>query len=314
MGGGHHGAIIIMNVLLNELSYLHAPAISDDDLTLILNSLAEAIRFYRSLAPINQVTFWVSDLRIIESGIFLRNQPYHYTLRLVNTETRTVLLSMFSKLHFLDVEGTESFKHLTLNLSTSSIPKFMNLFFLNYGALSLFSDPSWHLSKLEFKNSAGEAINIDNWPKIEFFGDVTDYLNNVRNFFSSLITRLKINEHLFLPYRNVSDLIFRDSKFELYYRHLSANDKMAAFQLIGTAVAELNGYTSQANLNLLNSSKIKKRNIFHNSTTKKYVSIDFEKGVFEVLNEMGIHLGEYNFQGRQTGNADQHGRHDIRIK
>ena len=55
------------------------------------------------------------------------------------------------------------------------------------------------------------------------------------------------------------------------------------------------------------------REIF-NSKTKPmiYLSIDFEKGAFEVCNHNGKHVGEFSYEGIQTGKAKED--HSIRIK
>ena len=42
------------------------------------------------------------------------------------------------------------------------------------------------------------------------------------------------------------------------------------------------------------------------------MSIDFEKGAFEVCNYKGDHIGEYSYEGIQTGKAKLD--HGIKIK
>ena len=83
------------------------------------------------------------------------------------------------------------------------------------------------------------------------------------------------------------------------------------FSKLGKEVAYRNGYIFDEEVTRINNSAI--REIF-NSKTKPmiYLSIDFEKGAFEVCNHNGKHVGEFSYEGIQTGKAKED--HSIRIK
>jgi hypothetical protein len=93
-------------------------------------------------------------------------------------------------------------------------------------------------------------------------------------------------------------------------------EKLDTIKKMARNVAEINGYTFNQGLSSHNQ-KIKKslRAIYEagEENNKMYLSTDFEKGRFEVCNYRGKHLGEYNFGGEKTSDADNQGKHDISI-
>jgi hypothetical protein len=78
-------------------------------------------------------------------------------------------------------------------------------------------------------------------------------------------------------------------------------------------VARINGYVPDPVISSINATDRKKRNIFFNGKLEKYISIDYEKGAFELHDLKGKHLGEYNYQGDLISGADLKGGHDIRL-
>ena len=45
---------------------------------------------------------------------------------------------------------------------------------------------------------------------------------------------------------------------------------------------------------------------------KQYISLDFAHGMFEFLDDKGVHLGEFHFDGSPNKSADSIGRHDFK--
>lgn len=83
------------------------------------------------------------------------------------------------------------------------------------------------------------------------------------------------------------------------------------FLKLGKEVAYRNGYILDEELTRINRDAI--REIFRSKTKPiVYLSIDFEKGAFEVCNYKGDHIGEYSYEGIQTGKAKLD--HGIKIK
>jgi uncharacterized membrane protein YfhO len=75
----------------------------------------------------------------------------------------------------------------------------------------------------------------------------------------------------------------------------------------------MKGYVFNEKVTKINQTKNAIREIY-NSRTKSiiYLSIDFEKGAFEVCNYRGCHLGEFSYEGEKIGNAKPD--HDIKLK
>ena len=83
------------------------------------------------------------------------------------------------------------------------------------------------------------------------------------------------------------------------------------FSKLGKEVAYRNGYIFDEKITRINSNAI--REIFRSKTkTIVYLSIDFEKGAFEVCDYKGNHIGEFSYEGIQTGKAKAD--HGIKIK
>lgn len=83
------------------------------------------------------------------------------------------------------------------------------------------------------------------------------------------------------------------------------------FLKLGREVAYRNGYIFNKELTKINNTAI--REIFSSKTNPViYLSIDFEKGAFEVCNHSGAHMGEFSYEGKQIGKAKSD--HSIKIK
>lgn len=84
------------------------------------------------------------------------------------------------------------------------------------------------------------------------------------------------------------------------------DQKLSTIQEMADNVARINGYSLNNELSSLNQ-KIKnsRREIYETGSdrNKVYLSVDFEKGAFELCNHAGEHQGEYKFNGELSGNA-----------
>lgn len=85
------------------------------------------------------------------------------------------------------------------------------------------------------------------------------------------------------------------------------HDKQAIIQPVADGIAKLNGYKFNKNLSTLNQRKSSSyRKIYESVCSdeeKIYLSVDFEKGAFELCNHEGVHQGEYKFDGEKSGRA-----------
>lgn len=91
-------------------------------------------------------------------------------------------------------------------------------------------------------------------------------------------------------------------------------EKEAYFQKIGTEICLANYYTYEDKL----SAKEQKicgslRRIFSIECNRhlQYLSIDFEGGMFELHDSRGHHQGEFRWDGKNNGNPDPTGHHDL---
>ncbi len=90
------------------------------------------------------------------------------------------------------------------------------------------------------------------------------------------------------------------------------DQRLSSIQRIAHEVAIINGYKINNHLSSLNQRlKNSRREIYEagNDRAKVYLSVDFEKGAFELCNYAGEHKGEYKFNGDKSGDAKA--EHDI---
>lgn len=94
----------------------------------------------------------------------------------------------------------------------------------------------------------------------------------------------------------------------------TSQERLAIIIDIGKKVAERNSYSHDNKVSTLNTSDNVKRIIFGagKGKDKIYLSIDLEKGGFEVCNYIGEHLGEYFYDGSFV--SGQKANHGIRVK
>lgn len=112
-------------------------------------------------------------------------------------------------------------------------------------------------------------------------------------------------------YNNDIELVF----YEEIMKKQSVENRIAYAEIIGLKVANINYYKFEDKISTNESEQSKKkRRVF--STLKDgvrvFLSIDFEKGMFEILDHSGKHLGEFRFGGTKNKNADDEGNHDLK--
>jgi len=300
-----------MHVLLNELSYANgAQRLDADRLQVVVKGLIDAIRFFKSVSPI-QIIYWSTDSRIHQDGHkFLDNKSYREFLSSVSREERGVLLALFSKLSHLEVAAEEAVLEQRTGLQCLSVGPYLKLDGAKFGCLSLFTDDPWETHELVF-NEKNDCVKLKNWPRQKFV-DIVNYAAAFKTYFSGFRWQ-SIPEIAFLPNNSLSSKLFDEKRFVEFYDNLAGGERLAAFQIVGELVATLNGYEVHSDANRKNKTKDKKRNIYFNVQLNRFISIDYEKGAFELLDGGGKHLGEYSFTGEQISGPDDKGKHDIII-
>ncbi len=97
--------------------------------------------------------------------------------------------------------------------------------------------------------------------------------------------------------------------FEEHIANLPAGERVAKIKSAASSVAAANGMKKNNAL-----SKINGRDIYSAPDGRLY-ALDSQHGRFEVINaKNGKHLGEVDFDFKETKNADKSGRHNLRLK
>lgn len=145
---------------------------------------------------------------------------------------------------------------------------------------------------------------------------------------------IKWTDDNFLPNKHYSNLILREelekvkgrfdrSRYvDLFYEHVmkpkkAGGEKEGYIREIGTRLCQANYYTYDREV----SDKNKERSgygvlrvifsIIGRQGKKQYISLDFEKGMFEYYDYLGRHMGEYRFDGSNNKRAER--SHDILV-
>lgn len=87
-------------------------------------------------------------------------------------------------------------------------------------------------------------------------------------------------------------------------------DKYELFSKVAREVAGRNTYTYNKLLSVKNG-RAAKREIY--SSRNSHLSVDFEKGCFEVYSQRGEHRGEWSYTNKMLSEKDASGRHDIEV-
>ncbi len=95
--------------------------------------------------------------------------------------------------------------------------------------------------------------------------------------------------------------------------------KISILSEVADVIAQLNGWELDEGLSKTNKTPDKYRRIYHPAKFSKrnaYISIDFEKPdiYFELHDKKGRHMGEYKWNGEQSGPADNTGLHNIIVR
>lgn len=191
-------------------------------------------------------------------------------------------------------------------------------------AVSFQTESFWNKSSLELihiteddnNNTLEQIVTVNHASTKRHIDEQNDWLSSLMS--KGLIgTEWKPSENLF-PNIDFSNQIIKDEDWSNFYSERdaakNANDRLAVIIDIGKKVAARNQYYSDKKVSELNTTKTKLRIVFGagKGHDRIYLSIDLEKGGFEVCNYLGEHLGEYFFDGSlQSGKK---AGHNLRIK
>jgi hypothetical protein len=153
---------------------------------------------------------------------------------------------------------------------------------------------SWHLWKIQWYREHPETID---WNKKDTFLANKEYSNE--------ILKKEIEKH------GKGDLLKGNNLTTIFYDEVMKHkgpELEAYTNEIGRRIAEANYYTFEP---FLSSSEQKRKRSFRKifsliagNGSKQYISLDFEKGMFEYHNYRGEHLGEYRFDGIKSKDSE----------
>ncbi|CAD6882449.1 hypothetical protein [Methylomonas albis] len=173
----------------------------------------------------------------------------------------------------------------------------------NYQTFS-FEGSKWDIDSINVDwhcNGQVKSIDVINHWKIKE-RLIADLLNDYQPDKSNLPTLNKP-----LPNLKLSNEFVDLAKFRADLNSHSHEGKLALIQSIADRIAKLNGYKFNPNLSTSNQIKSKSyRKIYESiceNGKKIYLSVDFEKGAFELCNHEGEHQGEIKFDGEKSGIA-----------
>ena len=112
----------------------------------------------------------------------------------------------------------------------------------------------------------------------------------------------------FLSKEQMEHFTIADGFHSLIMAH-KGSERYAYAETIGKQVLEINGYIFEDELTQREQEVAKSlRSVFSiigKDGHKQYVSIDFEHGMFEFINHLNVHLGEFRFDGTYNSGSEQ---------
>lgn len=191
-------------------------------------------------------------------------------------------------------------------------------------AVSFNSSTQWNKSSLDLihmtENEQGEtleqSVSVKHASSLTHIDEQKEWLDYL--IAHKLIgTDWKPSENYF-PHLEFSNALIENGNWETFKQKRdgakSNQERLAIIIEIGKKVAERNSYTHDNRVSTINTSDTVKRIIFGagKGKDKIYLSIDLEKGGFEVCNYLGEHIGEYFYDGSEI--SGKKAGHDIRVK
>lgn len=301
-----------MRVLFNEMSCgERGDQFTDAEVVELLIELIDSIDFIRQISGRENPTFYVTDPQFLsDNGRFLGRKSIKTCAVLLRPEYKSALSFMLVRTHVLPL-GNHLHTEINLRTTTDAIVPYLRLQGARVGSLSVFTNEVWQEAMIRFE-PGGVVESIFNFPKIEFTR-LEQYVEAAEACCAKVAAALGQEAGEFLPLKRLTNYFLSNRKFKLSYAKGGQRDKLADYQIVGAAVARINGYVADPVISSINATDRKKRNIFFNGKLEKYISIDYEKGAFELHDLKGKHLGEYNYQGDLISGADLKGGHDIRL-
>lgn len=191
-------------------------------------------------------------------------------------------------------------------------------------AVSFKSDTFWDKSSLELihitedenRNTIEQTVTVKHASSKVHIDEQNKWLSSL--LAKGLIgTEWKPSKNLF-PNLDFSNQLVEDGDWSNFLAERdaseNANERLAVIIDIGRKVASRNQYYPDHKVSQLNTTSSKKRIVFGAGKGKDriYLSIDLEKGGFEVCNYVGEHIGEYFYDGSKQ--SDKKAGHNLKIK
>ncbi len=287
--------------------------------------------------PLNE---WAAAIR---SETFIGNEPWNEFEQLVKTLANEYDIQkiLFTKSDASDLQ--KEFYALQSRTEQQRMKTFYDKYIEKY-TVSSFSD-EYICREVKMKESVAVLLTVAYSEKVPTVSILYDDAFACDSFKACLfdsrkekgktvilknlhIENLEIYKEFFLtgiPPRELnpqSNPIWNVEKTKKYYDTLpsliglSKEEKNYLFIQEGTHVARLNGWEKDKNLSEINSTSQKMRHVFRPKKFKDkdaaFLSIDFEKRAFELLNHRGKHLGEISYLGEK--NTGPKPNHDIKLK
>ena len=283
----------------------------------VLSGFLASLKLISKTAAGDQPVYWSSDEGIFDQGHnFISGKSLQTLASLAESrEIKVALLSFQSRLKVLDCSRSNEYVEAGSSLRTKALHPYLRKITHDGCAISIFSNPCWGVGELTYQSVADKSVEV--LPNVPMLAsdELSKLLLNVVPFFSCVGKLSNDGENSVLPKLSISDAFLDNECLRELYKRASRNknERLAAYSLVGSAVAEINGYALDSAVSAKNGTAKKLRKIFFHKKRGRYLSIDFEKRAFEFLGRKGEHLGEYSYSGLKLSGADGSGKHDIAI-
>lgn len=306
-----------MEIFINELSLPPHETPPPEEEAHIINALISTLKTINTLNKNKQPNYLLENADIFElTTPFICQKSLQQLQQELPREERVIILSFMDKIKILSSTPTDSHIEQLSRRQTTAFSSYINEATKSL-SICLASSALWDHPEIHFESTNSHTTetitNLTN-PNLSELTSATSKMYPLLKLFASshASTRGEI-----LPNAQISNHLLQDKAFSLAFKkaqNLPARERIAAYNIVGSAVAEINLYNHNTNLSTVNSTKTKIRKIFTNPKTGIHISIDFMHGSFEVHKSNGEHIKEITFTGEDMSPRDAKGKHNIRTR
>lgn len=290
-----------MKILFNEISARNAPI----DLAATIESLIEDLDLV-ALTSWDRPTFYAGNYEEVATIFFEGEESLsEFAMRHPDAERRALLLIFLSSTNHLDDDPMHAHREMRSKEVVSYVRSYELISENCKAAISLRDKDAVIPWKLRFEELPNQTSAVEIPHVGSKHSSLNDCVAEFEEFLAPFVAAARANSSNKTP--DLPKSMFSNILLEKINAFVDtatgADERTGRFFLVGGAVARLNGYKRAFAVEAKNATHNHLRKIFFSQELRKYLSIDFMHGAFEVCDAYGRHVREIDFFGLHLSDA-----------